>query len=111
MAFLWVVVLLKKYQYSKPRVVLCLDRAAGLGEGGRWCVNFCSVVLHCQEGAWRSAEKRVIAWMLLNKADEMMLILGHLLFALLLPNPYSESFWGPRPSFLPPGGCHLPHRA
>ena len=69
------------------------------------------MVLHCQEGAWWSAEKRVIAWVLLNKADEVMLILLHRLFAFFLPNPYSERFWGPRPSFLRPGGCHLPHRA
>ena len=104
MAFLWVAVLLKKCQCSKPRLALCLD-------WGRGAVNFCSVVLYCQVGAWWSAEKRVIAWVLLTEADEMMLILLHLLFAFFLPNPYSESFWGPRPSFLPPGGCYLPQCA
>ena len=74
MAFLWVAVLLKKCQCNKPRVALCLDWGWGV-------VNFCSMVLYCQVGAWWSAEKRVIAWVLLNEADEMMLILLHLLFA------------------------------
>ena len=86
---------LKKCQCSKPRVGLCLD----LKVGG---MNFCSMVLHCQKGGWQSAGKRVIEWMLLNEADEMMLILLHLFFAFFLLNPYSGSFWGPQSCFLPP---------
>lgn len=37
-AFLWVVVLLKKYQYRKPRVVLCLDLVVG-GWGHKFLFN------------------------------------------------------------------------
>lgn len=65
-------------------------------------MHFCSMVLHCQKGGWQSAGKRIIEWMLLNEADEMMLILLYLVVAFFLPNPYSGSFWGPQSSFLPP---------
>lgn len=58
-------------------------------------------------------EERVVEWVLLNEADEMMLLLlpgaPASLFAFFIPNSYAESFWGPQSSvLLPKSLCVLP---